>query len=291
MGSPSIGKVTVPEILARKPSGPRIAMLTAYDCQTAAILDEAGVDILLVGDSLGMVVLGYDNTLPVTQEEMLHHTRAVARGRRRALLVADLPYLSYHISPRETVRNSGRFLKEAGADAVKLEGGVRRRKTIEALVEAEIPVMGHIGLTPQSIHQLGGYRVQGGDPEKARDLLEDALAVQEAGAFCVVLEGIPEPVAATLTNRLRIPTIGIGAGRQCDGQVLVTNDLLGMGKDRPPRFVRRYADLRSEIDRATRGFIADIRRGMFPSEKETYGISESLEADLCEALKAGYGDH
>lgn len=279
MSGPSNGKVTVPAILDRKAAGEKVTMLTAYDYQMARLLDAAGVDILLVGDSLAMVTLGYDNTLPVSMEEMLHHTRAVTRGRERALVVADLPFLSYHLTPQETVRNAGRFIKETGAEAVKLEGGVDRRDAIAALVRAEIPVMGHIGLTPQSIHRMGGYHVQGRERAAARRLVADALAVEEAGAFAIVLEGIPGPIATRITRQLQIPTIGIGAGAGCDGQVLVINDLLGMDRGRPPRFVRRYADLSGIITAAVQRFLADINEGRFPSADETYHLPAAVEVE------------
>src|SRR5229473_1572750 len=272
------GKVTVPDILNWK-SHPateltqtrrRITCLTAYDYPTARLLDEAGVDILLVGDSLGMVVLGYDNTLPVTLEEMLHHTRAVRRGVRRALLVADMPYGSYHGEVAEAVRNAIRFVKEAGAEAVKIEGGERRMELILRLVEAEIPVMGHIGLTPQSLHALGGFRVQGKTEESAEQLLRDARAVEAAGAFSVVLESIPREVAARITAELRIPTIGIGAGPDCEGQILVLHDLVGMSFGHTPKFARRYADVGQMISQAAAEYCRDVQQGQFPSDQESY---------------------
>ena len=272
------GKVTVPDIINRKSlllSNPgnstnKITCLTAYDYPTARLLDEAGVDILLVGDSLGMVVLGYETTLPVTLEEMLHHTRAVRRGTHRALVVADMPYGSYHADLAESLRNAVRFVKEAGAEAVKVEGGERRIELIARMVEAEIPVMGHVGLTPQSIHALGGYRVQGKTPDTAEQLLRDARAVEAAGAFAVVLEAIPRELAAQITRELRIPTIGIGAGPECDGQVLVLNDMLGLTFTQQPKFVRRYANLGEEIAQAARDYCADVQSGRFPSDAESY---------------------
>jgi 3-methyl-2-oxobutanoate hydroxymethyltransferase len=275
------GKVTVPDILSWK-SHPeteatqpprRITCLTAYDYPTARLLDEAGVDILLVGDSLGMVVLGYENTLPVTLEEMLHHTRAVRRGVRRALVVADMPYGSFHAEVTESVRNAVRFLKEAGAEAVKVEGGERRLELISRLVEAEIPVMGHIGLTPQSLHALGGFKVQGKTPEAAEQLLRDARAVEAAGAFSVVLESVPRELAARITQQLRIPTIGIGAGPECDGQVLVFHDLMGLTAGSVPKFARRYANLAEVIARAASAYCEDVRSGQFPSDAESYHLS------------------
>jgi 3-methyl-2-oxobutanoate hydroxymethyltransferase len=271
------GKVTVPDILSRKSyplthTPPKITCLTAYDYPTARLLDEVGVEILLVGDSVGMVVLGYENTLPVTLEEMLHHTRAVRRGVRRALLVADMPYGSYHTEIPESLRNAMRLVKEAGAEAVKVEGGERRLELISRLVEAEIPVMGHIGLTPQSLHVLGGFKVQGKTAEAADQLLRDAHAVEAAGAFSIVLESVPRELAARVTRELRIPTIGIGAGPECDGQVLVLHDLLGLGLGHLPKFARRYANLGDIITRAASEYCEDVRQGRFPSDAESYHL-------------------
>ncbi|MFQ5876478.1 MAG: 3-methyl-2-oxobutanoate hydroxymethyltransferase [Acidobacteriota bacterium] len=262
--------VTVPDLRAAKSGGRRIVMLTAYDHPTARIIDAAGVDVLLVGDSVANNVLGYPSTLPVTMEEMLHHTRAVARGARRAMVVADMPYLSYQTGRRDAIRNAGRFLKEAGAAGVKIEGGRRRAGLVRALVGAEIPVMGHIGLTPQSLHLMGGYRVQGKRAEEARSLVEDARALEAAGAFLLVLEGMPEPVGRAVTEAVRIPTVGIGAGRYCDGQVLVLHDLIGLSPGPSPRFARRYCDVGGSIDDAVRRFARDVRQGAFPSESEVY---------------------
>jgi 3-methyl-2-oxobutanoate hydroxymethyltransferase len=278
---PSVGngKVTVPSILERKSavssqnsSTAKITCLTAYDYPTARLLDEAGVDILLVGDSLAMVVLGYESTLPVTLEEMLHHTRAVRRGTHHALLVADMPYGSFHDEPMEAVRNAVRFVKEAGAEAVKIEGGERRMDLIARLVEAEIPVMGHIGLTPQSVNTFGGFRVQGKTEEAGDQLLRDARAVEAAGAFAIVLESIPRELAARITAELRIPTIGIGAGPDCDGQVLVINDLLGLSFGHQPKFTRRYADVGEIISRAAAEYCRDVQQGRFPSDQESYHL-------------------
>jgi 3-methyl-2-oxobutanoate hydroxymethyltransferase len=276
------GKITVPSILSRKFASPdslsnaaKITCLTAYDYPTARLLDEAGVDVLLVGDSLGMVVLGYESTLPVTLEEMLHHTKAVRRGARRALVVADMPYGSYHAEVSESVRNAVRFLKEAGAEAVKLEGGERRIELISRLVEAEVPVMGHVGLMPQSLHAMGGFRVQGKTPDAAEQVLRDARAVEAAGAFSIVLEGIPRELAAQITRELRIPTIGIGAGPECDGQVLVLNDLLGLNFGPSPKFARQYASLGDVISSAVREYCADVRDGSFPSDAESYHMAPS----------------
>src|SRR3984893_13711018 len=276
------GKITVPELLQRKsvaadsPSQ-KIICLTAYDYPTARLLDEAGVDVILVGDSLGMVVLGYDSTLPVTLEEMLHHTRAVRRGTRRALLVADMPYGSYPTDNAESLRNAVRFVKEAGAEAVKIEGGERRLELISRLTEAEIPVMGHIGLTPQSLNALGGYRVQGKTTDAAEQLLRDARAVEAAGAFAVVLEAVPRELAAQVTRELRIPTIGIGAGPDCDGQILVVNDLLGLTFNPAPKFARQYANVGEVITGAVRAYCEDVRNGGFPSDAESYHSSEVLK--------------
>ena len=273
------GKVTVPSILERKSavstqnsSAAKITCLTAYDYPTARLLDEAGVDILLVGDSLAMVVLGYESTLPVTLEEMLHHTRAVRRGTHHALLVADMPYGSFHDDPMQAVRNAVRFVKEAGAEAVKVEGGERRMDLIARLVEAEIPVMGHIGLTPQSVNAFGGFRVQGKTEEAGDQLLRDARAVEAAGAFAIVLESIPRELAAKITAELRIPTIGIGAGPDCDGQVLVINDLLGLSFGHQPKFARRYADVGEIISRAAAEYCRDVQQGRFPSDEESYHL-------------------
>lgn len=271
--------VTVPTIRAARAQGRRLAMLTAYDYPTARLLDAAGIDILLVGDSVGNNVLGYDSTLPVTMEEMLHHTRAVTRGTRRALVVADMPYLSYQTSRRDALRNAGRFLKEAGAAAVKIEGGRKRAALVRAMVEAEIPVMGHIGLLPQSLHVMGGYKVQGKRVDEARALVEDAQALEEAGAFSLVLEGIPEPVGRRVTQTVGIPTLGIGAGRFCDGQVLVFHDVVGLNTGPAPRFVRRYADVAGVISDAARRFIEDVRAGAFPAEAETYSVPSPAVAE------------
>jgi 3-methyl-2-oxobutanoate hydroxymethyltransferase len=274
------GKIAVPDILARKSllssttsTAGKIVCLTAYDFPTARLLDEAGVDVVLVGDSLGMVVLGHENTLPVTMEEMLHHTRAVRRGVRRALLVADMPYGSYHIEPTESVRHAVQFVKEAGAEAVKVEGGERRVELIARLVEAEIPVMGHVGLTPQSLNALGGFRVQGKTAEAAERLIRDAHAVEAAGAFSIVLESMPRELATQITRELRIPTIGIGAGPDCDGQILVLHDMIGLGSGHTPKFARRYANVGEVISRAVSEYAADVRSGHFPSDEESYHFS------------------
>jgi 3-methyl-2-oxobutanoate hydroxymethyltransferase len=263
-------KITVPEIVKKKERGQKITCLTAYDYSFARILDQAGVDVLLVGDSLGCVVQGHPNTLPVTVDEMIYHTRAVARGRKRALLVGDMPFLSYQLSADQAAQNAGRFLREGGAEAVKLEGGVAMQQTIAKLVQVGIPVMGHVGLTPQSVHQFGGYRVQGKGKEQREAVLRDALAVEEAGAFAVVLEGIPAELAKEITGRISIPTIGIGAGAHCDGQVLVIHDMLGLFDDFRPKFVKRYAELKNDITAAVRCFIDEVCNEKFPGEEHSF---------------------
>lgn len=265
-----VEKVTVPEIRGMKERGEKIAALTAYDYTFSRVLDEAGVDILLVGDSLGSVIQGHESTLPVTLEEMIYHTKAVVRGRKRALVVADMPFLSFQVSVEEAKRNAGRFLQEAGAEAVKLEGGVSMLETIEAIVQMGIPVMGHVGLTPQSIHRFGGYKVQGKEKERKEVILQDALAVEEAGAFSVVLESVPKDLAQEITRRLTIPTIGIGAGVDCDGQVLVVHDMLGLFDVYKPKFVKRYADLKGVMAGAVKNFVAEVREGKFPDEEHSF---------------------
>lgn len=281
MSSQTIQRVTAASLSAKKTAGEKIAVLTAYDYPTAKILDEAGVDIILVGDSLGMAVLGYANTLPVTMEEMAHHARAVARGVERALIVCDMPYLSFHISGQESVRNAGRLIKEAGVHAVKIEGATPRRTAmVEALVEAEIPVMGHVGLTPQSIHRFGRYRVLGGEAAEARRIIEDALDLEKAGVFAVVLESVPLEVARMITERLAVPTIGIGAGPHCDGQVLVFHDLVGYAGGYMPKFVRKYADLHAVIGRAVGEYVEDVRRGAFPDDAHSYHLKPGAAAEL-----------
>jgi 3-methyl-2-oxobutanoate hydroxymethyltransferase len=258
--------VTIHDLRAWKTQGKRFAMLTAYDFPTARILDEAGIPVLLVGDSLASNVLGYEDTLPVTMEEMLHHTRAVTRGAREALVVGDMPFLSYQVSVEEGVRNAGRFLKEAGAHAVKLEGP--QVELTHRLVDLGIPVMAHVGLTPQSVHGMGGYRVQGRGEAGTR-VLDEALALEKAGAFAVVLEAMPAELGAEITRSLQVPTIGIGAGPHCDAQVLVLTDLLGMS-ERPPKLAKAYADLRGAIARAARAFAEDVGAGRFPDEEHSY---------------------
>jgi 3-methyl-2-oxobutanoate hydroxymethyltransferase len=274
-------KVTVSTLRLRKQHHQVFSMLTAYDYPTALAIDRAGVEVILVGDSLGMVVLGYANTLPVTMEDMLHHCRAVARGAQYALLVGDMPFMSYQVSAQEAVRNAGRFLQEAGMDAVKLEGGRERLDAVRAIVSTGIPVMGHLGLTPQSINQFGGFRPQGKDAGAARRILEDAQMLQEAGCFSIVLESIPGRLAKLISERLEIPTIGIGAGVGCDSQVLVSHDLLGLFDRFTPRFVKKYANLHAEMARAFAEYKADVESGTFPAQEHTVEMPD----DEWEALQ------
>jgi 3-methyl-2-oxobutanoate hydroxymethyltransferase len=269
-----------------KEKGDKIVMLTAYDYATAKLVDEAGVPLILVGDSLGMVVLGYENTIPVTIEEMLHHTRAVVKGTQHALVVGDMPFMTYHTSVAEAMRNAGRFMQEGGAQAVKLEGGRNMAETVRQIVSCGIPVMGHIGLTPQSVHQLGGHRAQGRTPEAARQLLEDAQALEEAGAFAIVFEAIPAPLAKLITQKVAVPTIGIGAGRDCDGQVQVISDLLGLYTDFVPRHAKQYAKLADIIRGAVADYSAEVKAGSFPTPKHGYTMNESLLAGLKKRPKA-----
>lgn len=264
-------KMTVPGIMGMKEKGIRIAALTAYTYSMARILDSAGIPLVLVGDSVGMVEAGYTTTLPVTMDEMVYHTRAVSRGCRNALVVADMPFMSYQVSVERAVENAGRLVKEGGAGAVKVEGGVRTAAAIRAITGIDIPVMGHIGLTPQSVHRMGGYRIQGRGRDDARRLLDDAKAVEDAGAFSVVLEGMPAELAREITAALSIPTIGIGAGPRCDGQVLVLNDMLGLDCDgRPPKFVKRYAALAEVIKGAVAEYKEEVMDGAFPSSEHCY---------------------
>ncbi len=261
-------KVTVPIFRERK-GKEKLTMLTAYDYTFANVVDSAGIDSILVGDSLGNVMLGYPNTIPVTVDEMIHHTKAVTKGAKRALVVIDMPFMSYHESIEQAKRNAGRMMKESGADAVKLEGGVRMKEAIKALVDIEIPVMGHIGLTPQSIHRMGSYKVQGKGKEAAA-LIKDAKAVEEAGAFSVVLECVPRQLAKEITDMLSIPTIGIGAGPDCDGQVLVIHDLLGLLGEFRPKFVKTYINIRQEMDTSIKNFIEEVRAGAFPDDAHSF---------------------
>lgn len=270
----SKGKITTLKLKEMKDRGEKIAMLTCYDYSTAKMLDEAGVDALLVGDSLGMVILGYDSTLPVTMDDMVRHTAAVSRGTQHAMVVADMPFLSYQISIAESVRNAGRLLQEAGANAVKLEGGREIVETIKAIIAAGIPVVGHLGLTPQSINKLGGYRVQGKDEATAREIIEDALALQEAGVCSIVLECVPAPLAKMVSERLDIPTIGIGAGVGCDGQVLVIHDMLGLYANVSPKFVKQYATMHETIAEAVNAYKNEVKEGAFPGPEHSFGIAE-----------------
>jgi 3-methyl-2-oxobutanoate hydroxymethyltransferase len=267
--------VTAPQVQARKGSDEPLVMITAYDAPSARVVDEAGADMILVGDSLAMVVLGYDDTLQVTTDDMAHHIAAVARTKPRALVVGDLPWMSYHVSTADTVRNAATLVR-SGAAAVKLEGGRKRVPMVEAILDAEIPVMGHVGLTPQSVHALGGFRVQGKELDAARIIVDDAIALAEAGCFAIVLECVPDAVARLVTDSVGVPTIGIGAGRHCDGQVLVYHDLLGLSGRRVPKFVRQYAAMEDSSTDALRRFVADVHDGSFPAASETYHASDSV---------------
>ena len=272
--------VTIPDIQRMADTGKKIVMITAYDAVTARIADAAKVDIMLVGDSVSNVCLGFDNALPMTMAMMAHHLEAVARTRPRALLLVDMPYLSYHLGVEDTVRNAGDFMRK-GAQGVKLEGGAKRVPVVRALVDAEIPVMGHLGLTPQSIHRMGGHKVQGKTGKAAVELLEDALRLQDAGCFCVLMEGIPAELAARVTEELEVPTIGIGAGAGCSGQVLVFHDIVGLTPDRPPKFVRAYMNAFEEIGAALARWGEDVREGNFPGPQESFTLPEEAR----EALK------
>ncbi|HUF33630.1 MAG TPA: 3-methyl-2-oxobutanoate hydroxymethyltransferase [Acidimicrobiales bacterium] len=276
-----VARVTAPSVRARKVAhgDDPLVMVTAYDAPGARMADEAGVDLILVGDSVAMVVLGYDDTLQVTVDDLAHHTAAVTRTGPRAMVVADLPWLSYHVSVEDTVRNAATLVR-AGAAAVKLEGGAKRVPMVEAIVAAEIPVMGHIGLTPQSVNAMGGFKVQGKEAGAARALVDDALALVEAGVFAIVLEGVPDAVARMVTEAVPVPTIGIGAGRHCDGQVLVLHDVLGLEDRIAPKFVRRYATLKADGVAALSHFADDVRSGAFPSEAETYHLAPDVAAAL-----------
>ena len=269
-------RVTTANFRKYKAEGKKITMLTAYDYPTARLVDDAGIDAILVGDSLGNAVLGYGSTIPVTMDDMVHHVKAVVRGVQRAMVVADMPFLSYHISKKEALRNAGRLMQEAGAQAVKLEGGIEVAESVKKITEAGIPVMGHLGLTPQSVHQMGGYRVQGKDEAAAKKLLEDARALEEAGAFAVVLECVPAPLAKLVTESIGIPTIGIGAGPDCSGQVLVTHDMLGFYGQFAPKFVKRYANLHESIMQGLQGYRSEVENGSFPGPEHGFGIDEEV---------------
>jgi len=273
-------RTTINQIKEMKPKGEKITMLTAYDYSTAKIVDEVGVPLILVGDSLGTVVLGYGSEIPVTMEEMLHHTKAVVRGTKQAMVIGDMPFMTYHISVEDALRNAARFIQEGGAQAVKLEGGVTVAEKVRRIVECGIPVMGHIGLTPQSIHQFGGHKVQGKTPEAAKRLFKDAQALEQAGAFAIVLETVPAQLATFITQNLSIPTIGIGAGVGCDGQVLVINDLLGSFTDFVPKHAKQYAKLTDIIRNAVTEYLNEVRAGSFPTDKQSSFIDESILDEL-----------
>jgi 3-methyl-2-oxobutanoate hydroxymethyltransferase len=273
-------RVTIAEIREMKQRSEKIPMLTAYDYTTAKTVDEAGMPLILVGDSLGMVMLGYESTIPVTMEEMLHHTRAVVRGARRALIIGDMPFMTYHISVSDALHNAARFIQEGGAQAVKLEGGQTVAEKVRRFVECGIPVMGHIGLTPQSIHQLGGFKVQGKTEEAAEGLFKDACVLEEAGAFAIVLECVPAPLSKLITQRVSIPTIGIGAGPDCDGQVQVISDILGLYSDFVPKHAKQYVKLAEEIKTAVANYMAEVKSASFPTAKESYAMDESLLRQL-----------
>jgi len=260
-------RITINQIKAMKPGGEKIVMLTAYDYSTARLVDEAGIPLILVGDSLGMVVLGYESTIPVTMEEMLHHTKAVVRGTKQAMVIGDMPFMTYHVSVEDALRNAARFIQEGGAQAVKLEGGVTVAEKVKRIVECGIPVMGHIGLTPQSIHQFGGFKMQGKTPEAATRILEDARALEQAGAFAIVLETMPGSLAEQVTEKVAIPTIGIGAGPSCDGQVQVINDILGSFSDFVPKHAKQYVKLTDIISKAVAQYRDEVKAGVFPAEQ------------------------
>ncbi len=267
-------RVTIPQLTEWKKNQRKITALTAYDYTFARLLDESGIDVILVGDSAGMVAMGYENTLPVTMDEMIHYTRGVRRGVQQALLVGDMPFMSYHTSAEDTIRNAGRFIQEGGAEAVKMEGGSRVLDKISAVVQAGISVMGHVGLTPQSVHQFGGYRVQGKNYLDARQIKKDGLDLQKAGVFSLVLEGIPMDLAAEITAELEIPTIGIGAGPHCDGQILVTQDMLGMNLDFAPKFIKKYGELGTAIRSAVQDYVDEVQSGGFPDEAHSYHLKK-----------------
>lgn len=271
-----MARVTTSQIKDMKANKQKISMLTAYDYPTAKMVDESGIDMILVGDSLGNVMLGYENTLSVTMEDMIHHTRAVSKAAKRAMVVGDMPFLSYHISITEAVRNAGRFIQEGGAQTVKIEGGTERVDTIKAILDAQIPVVGHIGLTPQSVNKFGGYKVQGKDLETANKLIEDARALEKAGVFAIVLEMVPTQLAKRITEEISIPTIGIGAGHFCDGQVLVVNDMLGIYGGFTPKFVKKYANLQPLIMEAMQQYKKEVDEGVFPGEEHGFGISDEV---------------
>jgi 3-methyl-2-oxobutanoate hydroxymethyltransferase len=275
-------RITINQVKQMKQKGEKITMLTAYDYSTARIIDEVGIPLILVGDSLGMVVLGYESTIPVTMEEMLHHTKAVVRGTKQTMVVGDMPFMTYHISVSDALRNAARFIQEGGAQAVKLEGGITVAEKVRNIVNCGIPVMGHIGLTPQSIHQLGGYKVQGKTEEAAVGLLEDARVLEQAGAFAIVLETVPSPLATLITKGVSIPTIGIGAGIGCDGQVQVISDILGSFTDFVPKHAKQYAKLADIIRAAITEYDREVKAGSFPTEEQSFSMDESILAKISE---------
>ncbi len=275
-----MSRVTIDDIKAMKSRGEKIVMLTAYDYPSARLAEEAGVDMILVGDTLGMVILGYDSTLPVTMEDMIHHIKPVVRGSERAMVVADMPFMSFQVSTEDAMRNAGRLMKETGAQCVKLEGGVHMAETVRRIVQIGIPVVGHIGLTPQSVNQLSGFKVQGRTPETAERLMDDAIALQQAGAFCVVLELIPAPLAKLISQRLRVPTVGIGAGAGCDGQVQVWHDLLALYSAFVPKHAKQYAQIGEAVKQAVSAYAAEVRSGAFPTTKESFRMDEAALAEL-----------
>ena len=278
-------RVTNTQIKEMKQRGEKIAMLTAYDYATAKLIDEVGIPLILVGDSLGMVILGYGSTIPVTMDEMIHHTKAVVRGAAKALVIGDMPFMTYQVSFEDALRNAARFMQEGGAQAVKLEGGESMAETVKKSVSCGIPVMGHIGLTPQSINQLGGFKVVGKTPEAAVRMLNDAIALDEAGAFAIVLECVPEPLSKLITERISVPTIGIGAGKFCDGQVQVISDLLGLYTDFVPKHAKQYAKLFETIKKATADYISEVQAGTFPTPKQSYAMDESVLDELKKSSK------
>ncbi|MBE9501524.1 MAG: 3-methyl-2-oxobutanoate hydroxymethyltransferase [Dehalococcoidia bacterium] len=273
-------RITITDLQEMKQKGEKIPMLTAYDYSTAKLVDEAGVPLILVGDSLGMVILGYESTIPVTMDEMIHHTKAVVRGTERALVVGDMPFMTYHTSVDDTLRNAGRFIQEGGAQAVKLEGGETVADKVKRIVECGIPVQGHIGLTPQSVHQLGGFKVVGKTPEAAVRLLNDAKALEQAGAFSIVLEAVPAPLSKLITERVSVPTIGIGAGPDCDGQVQVVSDILGLFTDFVPKHAKQYARLADIIKTSVGDYVSEVQAGSFPTAKQSYTMDEKIIAEL-----------
>ncbi|MFC1921620.1 3-methyl-2-oxobutanoate hydroxymethyltransferase [Chloroflexota bacterium] len=273
-------RVSINRIREMKQKGEKISMLTAYDYSTAKIVDEAGIPMILVGDSLGMVMLGYDTTLPVTMEVMLHHTKAVVRGTQNALIVGDMPFMTYHVTVEDCIRNAGRFIQETGCQAIKLEGGVTVAEKVKRVVECGIPVMGHIGLTPQSINQFGGFKVQGKTPDAAKKVLDDAIALEQAGVFAIVLEVVPTPLATLITEKVSVPTIGIGAGIGCDGQVQIINDILGSYTDFVPKHAKQYAKLADIMRNAITEYGKEVTDGTFPTEKQSFSMDESLLSEL-----------